>query len=82
MSSDEDDDENLDVLYPLPRVNTHERSLTEETTRQNVENGMKKEFIDIRSDDDDDDDIRYKNAFAAIKTFCYLLKIIFFSTLG
>lgn len=80
MSSDEDD-ENLDVLYPLPRVNTHERSLTEETTRQNVDNGMKRDFIiNIRSDDDDD--TRYKNAFAAIKTFCDLLKIIFFSVLG
>lgn len=52
MSSDEDDDENLDVLYPLPRVNTHERSLTEESTRQTVDNGMKRGFIDIQSEDD------------------------------
>lgn len=43
MSSDEDEDENLDILYPLPRVNTHERSLTEEANRQTVDNGTKKE---------------------------------------
>lgn len=35
MTSDDDwDDENLDILYPLPRVNTHERSLSEESNRQ------------------------------------------------
>lgn len=37
MSSDEDDNENLDILYPLPRVNTHERSLIEEANRQTVD---------------------------------------------
>lgn len=34
MSSEEDDDETLDILSPLPRVSTHERSLTEEPNRQ------------------------------------------------
>lgn len=33
MSSDEED---KDILYPLPRVNTHERSLIEEANRQIV----------------------------------------------
>lgn len=46
MSSDDDgEDEIFDVLYPLPRVNTHERSLTgEESIRQNAvdkANGMR-----------------------------------------
>lgn len=35
MTSDEDeDDENLDVLYPLPYVSPHERTLVEEANRQ------------------------------------------------
>ncbi|CRK86262.1 CLUMA_CG000166, isoform A [Clunio marinus] len=34
MSSEEDDNENLDILYPLPRVNTHERALSEESNQQ------------------------------------------------
>lgn len=35
MSSDEDDeDENLDILYPLPYVSPHERALVEEANRQ------------------------------------------------
>ncbi|KAG5677390.1 hypothetical protein PVAND_007153 [Polypedilum vanderplanki] len=31
LSSDDDDNETLDILYPLPHVNTHERSLVDET---------------------------------------------------
>lgn len=51
MSSDEegDDDENLDILYPLPRVSTHERSLIEEGTRTQLvidkHNDMESAFI-------------------------------------
>lgn len=37
LSSDEDDSENLDILFPLPRVNTYERSLSEEANRQVVD---------------------------------------------
>jgi hypothetical protein len=38
LSSD-DDNETLDILFPLPHVNTHERSLVDETKR-NDKNGM------------------------------------------
>lgn len=39
MSSDDDDNETLDILYPLPHVkeNTHERSLVDESKR--IDNG-------------------------------------------
>lgn len=44
MSSEEDDNENLDILYPLPRVNTHERALSEESNQQitdKINSGMR-----------------------------------------
>ena len=43
ISSDDDvdDDENLDILYPLPRDNTHERPLEEGNRQNNVDIGMK-----------------------------------------
>lgn len=54
LSSDDDNNENLDILYPLPRVNTHERTLIEEANRQTVDknNGMNKwiEYISYADD--------------------------------
>jgi hypothetical protein len=45
VTSDEDeDDENLDILYPLPYVSPHERALVEDANRQtgvDNQNGMK-----------------------------------------
>lgn len=34
LSSEDEDDENLDVLYPLPHANNHDYSPIEETIRQ------------------------------------------------
>lgn len=41
-SSDDDENENLDVLYPLPYVNTHERILEEANRQVDKNNGMEK----------------------------------------